>query len=123
MSRDGSRKAWRVADRVLLARTCSTCGQLKGSEEYPCIPGASHRRQECRRCHQATSRPARVNAQNATSERAVAKGQRWSQEEDDLLQSTLELPAAEVAEALGRTLYATIQRRYVLHQRAEAAAK
>ena len=56
----------------------------------------------------------RVN--DATAVKATLHLQQWDPVDDDFVLQTLEIPAHEVGEALGRTMYAVIQRRVHLRK-------
>jgi hypothetical protein len=107
--------------RTLLARTCTSCGQLADGDSFPVISGVGARRRACHNCVNAKKKRDReergigVPAPRPPEALQTNKKRQWSSEDDTFLRENLNHSSyEEIAVALGRSLHSVYTRRRIL---------
>jgi len=102
-----------VGLRTVLARTCFKCDEFKPASDFP-KTDRKYLESMCFKCHAIFSKKALNEYFDETIEKADKHRNAWTTEEQEFLEQTRDLPALEVALALGRTYYAVTCRRSLL---------
>lgn len=107
---------------ILLAKSCSRCGELRGRDAYKAASNGARYSSECRVCGNADSREkylhsnyrkVRQELQAHTVDNAHKHGQEWTSTEDERLKD-YSLSSYGLALELGRTMEAVTARRHRL---------
>ena len=120
----GPNSPFSVGGRTLLARTCTSCGELADGDSFPLInigkPNQT-RRKVCHNCQNARKKRDReergigVPAPRPPEVQQTNKRQLWTAEDDEYLTENAGVRSyEEIAVALGRSLRAVYKRREVL---------
>jgi hypothetical protein len=96
-----------VGRRILLAKTCSRCGELKQGHEFS-INNHGYYLGDCDHCKYLYAKESTIRANHASQDHAHKNGDPWTS--GDLVRLAellnLDLPYKEIAKRLGRTINA-----------------
>lgn len=114
-------------NRILIAKTCSSCNELKMASEFKRRPRKGqvqeHYDSECRHCGYLRSNQSLKRANDESLEKATRYRDNWTKDEVATLQRLegLGLSHREIAERLGRTISAVFNRLQRLRRDGEEA--
>ena len=116
----GPHSPYSAGNRTLVARTCSSCGELADGDSFPLInQGRGGRRKTCHKCTNAKKKAYRqehnIVVPRPEARLQTSKYQVWTAEEDNFLRENVTAMSYEaIATALGRSLNSVYTRRGIL---------
>lgn len=116
----GPNSPFSVGSRTLVARTCTSCGELADGASFPLInQGKGGRRKTCHNCTNAKKKRDRIERgigvpnPRPPLNLQTSSWTQWTLEQDQILREGIETGSSyeEIAIALGRSLSSVYQRR------------
>lgn len=103
--------------RVLLAKSCSNCGELKMASEFP-IQNGMYYHAWCNECRVPLVKETRRKISNDSIIFASKSGQEWTSSEIEKLEKLTDarVPIKEIARQLGRSYNAVSNRKALLKE-------